>query len=575
MVMWLFVLLILISPSAFAAECPASILPLNTLVSGSLASTDCTVNDVLGNGDASFADRYTFSIATSGPVSVAMSSSTLDSFLRLLSADGTVLAQDDDSGSGFDARISAELNAGSYAVLANSATNTAETGAYTIVVSSNSTVTDFDGDGLGDDVDSDDDNDGVPDVSDAFPKDAAETQDIDGDGIGDNSDPTIQLASQNVLALPIVGQSLNSPSGGGLTVPSSATAVSLNVTVVNPEGAGFITVYPCGAERPLASNLNYIAGLVIPNGVIASLGQNGSVCFYSQTRTDIIVDIGGYFVDEAFNGTTPQRIVDTRTGLGGLNRSLDTGETLSAKVTELSVLTAFGQSATVPASATAVALNVTVVEPESPGFITVYPCSAGRPLASNINYVAGQVIPNGVIAPGWSGKVCFYASAPTNLVVDLSGWFQGDAFTGTTPNRLMDSRNTPNSPGPGQELIVPVRGVHVTVSGQTQTVPADAVAAALNVVAISPSAPGFITVYPCGVERPLASNINYVAGDVIANNVLAPIGTDGSVCVYSSSRADVVVDLSGYLLQDSSNGYIPTTPKRLVDTRTGTGPKPN
>lgn len=560
---------------SYGAECSTSVLPLNTTTSGSLSSSDCTVNDVLGNGDGSFSDKYNFSLVSSSDVRISMSSATLDSFLRLLNADETVIAQDDDSGSGFDATINASLGAGSYFVLANSATNVAVTGDYAIVVSTAVSSADFDGDGIPDDVDLDDDNDGVPDTSDALPRDQAETSDVDGDGVGDNADPSIQLAPQNVLELPIVGQNLKTPTGDALTVPATATAVSLNVTVVNPEAAGFITVYPCGAERPFASNLNYTEGLVIPNGVIASLGQSGSVCFYSQSRTDIIVDIGGYFVGDAFKGATPQRIIDTRTGLGGLNRSLSAGETLSARVTELSLLNAFGQSASVPANVIAVALNVTVVSPQAPGFITVYPCASGRPLASNINYSAGQVIPNGVIAPvDLDGNICFFASAPTNLVVDLLGWFEGNTFTGTTPKRLADSRETRDAPEPGRELMVPVRGVEVSIGGQQQIVPGNAVAAALNVVSINPTAPGFVTVYPCGVDRPLASNINYVAGDVIANNVLAPIGADGAVCIYSSTRADVVVDLSGYLEGSPGDGYVPSTPKRLVDTRTGTGPAP-
>ncbi|MEO2173778.1 MAG: SGNH/GDSL hydrolase family protein, partial [bacterium] len=79
----------------------------------------------------------------------------------------------------------------------------------------------------------------------------------------------------------------------------------------------------------------------------------------------------------------------------------------------------------------------------------------------------------------------------------------------------------------------------------------------------------------CGVTRPLASNLNYVAGKVVANNVIAPISNEGSVCLYSSSPSDVIVDIAGWFSDDSAGAFVGTTPTRLVDTRDGTGPAPD
>jgi hypothetical protein len=178
---------------AFAANCAVSILPLNTSVTGELSASDCRVNDVLGNADNSFADQYQFTLIAADSVTVSMSSSTIDSFLRLLRNDLSVVDQDDDSGDRFDAQITAQLSAGTYTVLANSATSNAETGTYTITVNGSA---------------------------------APPVVDVDGDGIADNVDTSIQLAPANVLSLPIVGRSLVSPGGSTLTVPSTATAVS-------------------------------------------------------------------------------------------------------------------------------------------------------------------------------------------------------------------------------------------------------------------------------------------------------------------------------------------------------------
>ena len=60
----------------------------------------------------------------------------------------------------------------------------------------------------------------------------------------------------------------------------------------------------------------------------------------------------------------------------------------------------------------------------------------------------------------------------------------------------------------------------------------------------------------------------------MANNVVAPIGNEGSVCVYSSAPADVIVDIAGWFNSSSSGDFIGTTPERFVDTRDGTGPAP-
>ncbi|HRE02980.1 MAG TPA: hypothetical protein PLV68_16900, partial [Ilumatobacteraceae bacterium] len=81
---------------------------------------------------------------------------------------------------------------------------------------------------------------------------------------------------------------------GGL--PAAPTAVALNVTVVAPTGSGFVTVWPCGDNRPWASSVNFAAGDVAPNAVITKVGTNGTVCvFASGAATHVVVDVTGYF----------------------------------------------------------------------------------------------------------------------------------------------------------------------------------------------------------------------------------------------------------------------------------------
>jgi cyclophilin family peptidyl-prolyl cis-trans isomerase len=438
---------------------------------------------------------------------------------------------------------------------------------------------DTDNDGTGNNEDTDDDGDGVLDADDAFPLDNLESIDSDGDGIGDNADTSIKLTIDKSIELLVVGRGLSAPSGSTLTVPENATAVSLNVTVVNPNGAGFITVWPCSVAKPNASNLNYIQNQVVANGVLAPVGSGGKVCFFASQTTDLIVDIAGWFEGEVFVGATPKRLVDSRDGTGRSNISKIGPDTpLRVKITDIDAQTAAGTATQIPSSIAAAALNVTAISPIGSGFLTVYPCDVERPEASNLNYTTASVVPNGVIAPvSASGEVCIFSLAETDIVVDLAGWFM-DGFTGSKPKRLVDTRSgTGGQTGvvrSGQNLEIPIRGVTLSVKDADQAVPTIATAAALNVTVVDPGGNGFVTVYPCGVTQPNASNLNYLTGDIIANNVTAPIGEDGSVCLTSLVDTHIVVDISGWFEGDATNGFVGATPSRLVDTRNGTGPKP-
>ena len=159
-----------------------------------------------------------------------------------------------------------------------------------------------------------------------------------------------------------------------------------------------------------------------------------------------------------------------------------------------------------------------------------------QPTASSVNFVAGQTIPGAVLATiGQSGGVCIFNSAPTHLLVDLSGSFAaGAAYTALTPTRVLDTRQgTPVPVAAGTSVQVPLSGV---IPG--------AVAAALTVTSAEAQADGYLTVYACGT-LPNASNLNYVAGQPIANTAIATLSSTGSICVFSSATTHLIIDVSG------------------------------
>jgi hypothetical protein len=78
----------------------------------------------------------------------------------------------------------------------------------------------------------------------------------------------------------------------------SISAVALNVTATEAVAPGFVTVWPTGGSRPLASNLNLErAGQTIPNAAIIGAGDLDSIDLFSQSGTHLVVDLAGYYVD--------------------------------------------------------------------------------------------------------------------------------------------------------------------------------------------------------------------------------------------------------------------------------------
>jgi hypothetical protein len=179
-----------------------------------------------------------------------------------------------------------------------------------------------------------------------------------------------QLGQGDSVDLTVVGR-------GGVPM-TGVGAVALNVTVANPSAASFLTVWPTGADRPLASNLNFGAGQTIPNMVIVPVGAGGQVSFYNNTGgVDVVVDVLGWFPTGAsYTGLTPARLMDTRGG----NPTIDglfagAGQVGQASSVDLTVV---GRGGVPPTGAGAVALNVTVTNPSAASFLTVWPTGADR-----------------------------------------------------------------------------------------------------------------------------------------------------------------------------------------------------
>jgi hypothetical protein len=245
---------------------------------------------------------------------------------------------------------------------------------------------------------------------------------------------------------------------------------------------------------------------------------------------------------------TPQRILDTRAGMGAAPGRLVPGAVITLPV-----------AAAAAASAAAVSLNLTATDPAGAGFLTAWPCGQSMPATSVLNYRPGSAVANAITIGLGTGGVCLASSSPVHVVVDLMGWHPAADFRGASPTRVLDTRTTHDPLRAGSESRLSI----AAAAGFSS--PAGAVA--LNVTVVSPSAAGFVTVYPCG-PRPLASTVNFRAGDIVPNFTLVPYA-NGEVCLYAMTDTEVVVDSFGWSSNDHELRAGP--PARVLDTRSGLG----
>jgi alpha-tubulin suppressor-like RCC1 family protein len=255
---------------------------------------------------------------------------------------------------------------------------------------------------------------------------------------------------------------------------------------------------------------------------------------------------------------TPVRVLDTRTGTGAPAAPVAGGSAITLDL-----------AGRVPTGATAVVLNVTGTEPTAPTFVTAYPHGTDRPLASNLNLVPGETRPNLVtVMVGQDRVVDLYNNAGnTHLVADLSGYYStgaGARFTPRRPERVFDTRwhNPPTRVGQTETVSVDL----------SRYVPESATAVTVNLTATEVTDATFVTAWPHGRTRPLASNLNPVAGDTVANLVTVPLGTGRTIDLYNNwGQAHLIADLAGFYTADYGAMFVPQAPSRVLDTRDGTG----
>jgi hypothetical protein len=329
-------------------------------------------------------------------------------------------------------------------------------------------------------------------------------------------------------------------------VPSTAQAYSLNVAVVPAVTLGYLTLWPAGQTRPVASTLNSLDGRIKSNAAIVPAGTGGAVSVFASDATHVILDINGYFVAAtdptalAFYPITPCRIADTRTAtapLGGPSLGGGTSRTFPIQ----------SSTCDLPATAQAYSLNFAAVPGgHRLGYLTAWPTGQTKPVVASLNALTGAITANAAIVPaGASGSIDIFASDTTNLVIDINGYFApmvtgGLSLYGVAPCRLVDTRKPVGSAA--------ITSLDVAVSASACGIPVGAQAHVMSVAVVPTASLGYLTLWPQGQTRPVVASLNALDASITSNLAIVPT-TNGWISAFASDPTHMVVDISGYFGQ--------------------------
>lgn len=319
------------------------------------------------------------------------------------------------------------------------------------------------------------------------------------------------------------------------------------------------------------------AALVAVGGTTVALAPAGAAASPSTaspskavgalpSAAPLAVDPGAYVA------VRPTRALDTRIGLGATG-PVRKGGTANATVAGIGAVPSTGVDAVV--------LTVTVTAATHRGYVTVYPAGTTKPATSSVNFLAKQTVPNAVLVKvGVGGKVAFTNGSwgTVQIIADVAGYVRSGtsgnpgALVALPPARILDSRYSATFGGP----IPPASSKTLPVAGHGGIPATDVHAAVVTLTETGATRGGYLTAYPSGGHRPLASTLNFTAGRSVANLAVVPLGPDGSIAVYSSSAQPVhaIVDVLGYVTDGAAvdTGMMsPLGPTRVLDTRSGLG----
>lgn len=308
-----------------------------------------------------------------------------------------------------------------------------------------------------------------------------------------------------------------------------------------------------------------LAGLHHASWQAGCLGSNETRQGTVETRVDDIAGwIGLRLRGDAYTALpAAQRVLDTRTDLGGHKKPVAAGESVSVAVPGL------------PANASAVAVGLVGTGGTASTFLTAY--GDALPTTSNLNIGAGRTAAVMAVVPvGPDGRIKVRNNAgDIEVIVDYLGYYSASGESTYQPkdkaDLVLDTRTSlgghPRKLTAGEVVTVPVRGV--------AGIPADAVAVAVNLTGTEADSDTYFSVFAQGTPGP--STLNIRPAENRAAQSLVRIGDDGAIRIFlHHGQSHALLSLAGaFVPGDAGSRYAAlSTPTRLLDTRAGTAAAP-
>lgn len=335
-----------------------------------------------------------------------------------------------------------------------------------------------------------------------------------------------------------------------VTDTPGVSAAALNLASTNARTTGYFTAFACDGTPPNVANLNYKRGDITSTAAVVPVDDDGNICVYNDTASDVIVDVFGTFDESAgLTDAEPNRVFDSRS-----SAQIPNGTTTEVKVGPVG-------------GTVAVALNVSGIWPSANGYITVHGCDTD-PTTATVNLSVGTITSNLVmVRPNAAGIICVTTTGTSaHLTIDRFATFANDAsIIPVAPTRILDSRFD------GEPVVEQIHRFTVADTPVAPPEPDDpsdldetvVSAVFLNLAVINPLADGYATAWPCSDPRPNTSNANFRGGVTVSNFVTVAPDANGDVCIWTNAAAHIAIDVLG----SATSGFDGFTPQRKIDTR--------
>ena len=384
-----------------------------------------------------------------------------------------------------------------------------------------------------------------------------------------------------------LGTSITGNTDAQLTVTSPAGSGTVDVTVTTPDGTSAVSS---------ADQFAYVAN---PTPIVSSAVPN-----QGTTLGGTLVTING---SDLTGATAVHFGIALGSGITVVNADqLTVTSPAGSGTVDVTVTTPDGTSATcandhfsyvhyaVPvvssvAPGAGPASGGQVVSVTGSGFMTGMTVSIGGVSATPTSITASTFkLTTPVVAAGYASVQVTTLGGPSAITPAAGYIFEGlGSYFPLAPFRILDTRSTSciqcghGALGPGVTRTVAITGV-AGLRGGADPVPANATAVVVNVTAVGGTGSSLLTVYPNGTGRPLASNLNFAPGQVIANLVTVALGQSGAidtqreVNIFNAvGTVNVLADVEGYFAPQASSNpageFHSMAPLRVCDTRVGAG----